>query len=316
MSLNAIERAYELASRQMLEDAVAVLETSGADAQQELALWYLRGDLLPRDLAKARQSFRLAAESGNEQSRRIHYSLLANGVGGPADWPAAIQLLAQHAEFSPEAAVEFAVLQQMTLGEDGAPKMLPNYQQLSDAPDVRLFEGFMSKAECDYLIARAEPLLQPSTIVDPATGRLRGHPIRTSDGAMFPWVIETPAIHAINRRIADASRTDVMNGEPLQVLSYRPGQEYKAHLDALPGTANQRMWTMLVYLNDGYAGGETLFIRTGLKVKGRSGDALLFRNADADGRADPNSLHAGMPVMGGRKLLASRWIHQERFGPR
>ena len=62
----------------------------------------------------------------------------------------------------------------------------------------------------------------------------------------------------------------------------------------------------------------TLFILMGfiLAFKGDVGDALLFRNATDDGRPDPESLHAGLPVTSGEKLLASRWIRQKPFGPR
>jgi prolyl 4-hydroxylase len=131
----------------------------------------------------------------------------------------------------------------------------------------------------------------------------------------FPWIDESPAIHAINQRLATVSDTPVANGEPLQILRYSPGQEYRAHHDALPHTDNQRILTMLVYLNDGFEGGETKFLKTGLSVKGDIGDALLFRNADKQGRPDPNALHAGLPVRAGQKLIASRWIHEKRFGP-
>ncbi|WP_331040153.1 2OG-Fe(II) oxygenase [Allosphingosinicella sp.] len=121
-------------------------------------------------------------------------------------------------------------------------------------------------------------------------------------------MLENPAVHALNRRLAAASGTQVTQGEPLQILRYSPGQEYKAHVDALPVGTNQRILTMLVYLNEDYAGGETKFLETGLGFKGRTGDALLFRNASADGRPDPMARHAGLPVTRGQKLIASRWI--------
>jgi prolyl 4-hydroxylase len=70
---------------------------------------------------------------------------------------------------------------------------------------------------------------------------------------------------------------------------------------------------VLVYLSDDYEGGETRFERTGLAYRGRAGDALLFRNADAGGRPDPMSLHYGRPVARGVKYLASRWIRAKRF---
>ncbi|MFY0022539.1 hypothetical protein ABTQ05_21660, partial [Acinetobacter baumannii] len=74
-------------------------------------------------------------------------------------------------------------------------------------------------------------------------------PIRTSDIAAFPLALEQPAIHAINLRIASASGTNVRAGEPLTILRYRPGQQYRPHLDTLPGERNQRVATMLIYLN-------------------------------------------------------------------
>jgi len=70
---------------------------------------------------------------------------------------------------------------------------------------------------------------------------------------------------------------------------------------------------MLVYLNDDYEGGETVFLRTGLRFKGKKGDALLFRNALPDGRADEMAQHAGLPVTVGEKIIASRWIRARPF---
>jgi prolyl 4-hydroxylase len=172
-----------------------------------------------------------------------------------------------------------------------------------------------SISECAALIAAAQPFLRKSVVVDPNTGQMRADAIRTSDAAMFPWIDETPFVHALNRRLAAASETDVKQGEPLQVLRYRPGQEYRPHFDAIDNAENQRVLTFLVYLNDDYEGGETEFIATGLKVKGRKGDGLLFRNADMTGARDHNSQHAGLPVTAGEKYLASRWIRERQFTP-
>jgi len=162
--------------------------------------------------------------------------------------------------------------------------------------------------ECSFLVEAARPVLQPSTVVDPVTGALVANPVRTSDAAAFPFVAENPAIHALNRKLAKASGTQVKNGEPLQVLRYAPGHEYRPHFDAIGATNNQRVLTFLVYLNEGFEGGETQFLSTGLCVKGGVGDGLLFRNADQSGQPDPRSQHAGLQVTKGEKLLASRWI--------
>jgi prolyl 4-hydroxylase len=96
------------------------------------------------------------------------------------------------------------------------------------------------------------------------------------------------------------------------VLRYAPGQQYRAHLDAVPGLTNQRVWTMLVALNEDFEGGATKFPEPGIAFRGRIGDALQFRNVGPDGRPDRSSLHAGAPVEIGVKLIASRWIREHR----
>jgi len=317
--MNRIEQAYELTSRHQAGAAVALLEEGGrageADCWVELASWYLGGTIIPRDLAKCRLCFRLAGEAGHQRARSIYIALLANGTGGPADWQAALKLLADQSPEDADSARQLALLSKMALGENGQPRSIEAPERLSDAPEVVLFKALLTSEECQYLIDRATPMLEPSVIVDPASGQLRPHPVRTSENTSFPWIDEAPAIHAINQRLAAASETPAANGEPLQILRYAPGQEYRPHHDALPHTDNQRVLTMLVYLNDAYEGGETIFLKTGLRVKGAIGDALLFRNADQQGRPDPDAQHAGLPVSAGQKLIASRWIHEKRFGP-
>jgi len=317
--MNHIEQAYELAGQQKANSAVELLEEGGragdADCWVELASWYLSGNIIPRDLAKCRECFRLAGDTGHQRARSIYIALLANGTGGPADWHAALELLADQSARDPDSARQLTLLGKMELDADGRPRAIEPPERLSDAPDVLLFKTLLTKEECQYLSDLATPMLQPSVVVDPASGQLRPHPVRTSENATFPWIDETPMIHAINQRLAAASGTPAANGEPLQVLRYAPGQEYRPHHDALPHTDNQRILTMLVYLNDAYEGGETIFLKTGLRVKGAIGDALLFRNADQQGRPDPDAQHAGLPVTAGQKLIASRWIHEKRFGP-
>jgi prolyl 4-hydroxylase len=310
-----VESARRLLGNGDVRNAVMCLEAGGAagDAASflELGVWYLDGRHVERNLAQSREAFRRAGELGNMTAERVFICFLANGVGGDANWVGArwrLQSLAQH---DSNAARQLEVVEAMALDEHGYPLSTPVGRQISTSPEIWTFEQFASPAECDYLIDTAAPLLQPSVIVDPATGQLRPHPIRTSEGAAFAWVSADLVITALNRRIALASGTDISCGEPLQVLRYRPGQEYRPHLDALPSGANQRVLTMLVYLNEGYKGGETLVTRTGFKFAGRRGDGLLFRNARSGAIPDPDAEHAGLPVLSGDKVIASRWIREK-----
>jgi prolyl 4-hydroxylase len=202
----------------------------------------------------------------------------------------------------------------MKLTPDGDPARLPAGKPLSHAPEVRLFPQAFSAAECDFLLFMAEPGYEPSVIRAP-DGRAVRDPVRTSDGSTIHWAIENPAIHAINRRLAALTGTCADQGEPLQILRYRPGEQYRSHFDHVPGAENQRMLTALIYLNENFEGGETCFVRTGLKVRARKGDALVFRSLGPDRRADPMSEHSGAPVTKGVKYLASRWIRERRWVP-
>lgn len=311
---HAVQQAQQLLDRGDVQGAATLLNEAEARgdavAARELAFWCLSGNRVRRDLTASRNYFERAAALGDSQSQVIARAFVAGGVGGPADWPRAMEMLESAAKEDREAAAQLELIGTMSLQSDGAPMAKFRSEFLCGDPEVRLFPGLFSSAECDYLITAAMPLLQPSTVVDPYTGRQSPHPVRTSSAAGFPFIAENPAVHALNRRLAAASETDVRAGEPLQVLCYSLGQEYRQHSDALPGVAphQQRVLTFLVYLNEDFAGGETAFPATGLSVRGRKGDGLLFRNASPDGTPNDRAVHAGLPVTSGAKIIASRWI--------
>ena len=286
-----------------------------ADGQAlfDAAATALRGDGDAPDPAAARELFRQAGATGRVDAAVIYCNFLAAGVGGPREWSAALRLLASLAEANPRSGVELALIEAMALTPEGEPLAVPPGEPLCNAPAITRFAGLFSPAECAYLAAAARPMLGPAVVIDPRSGRQRPDPVRICDSVGFTWPLENPAIHALNRRLAAASGTAPEQGEPLQVLRYRPGGEYKPHFDAIAGFANQRAMTLIVWLNDDYGGGETFFPTPGLKLKGRPGDGLLFRNTGADGRRDPASGHAGLPVTRGEKLIASRWIRERPF---
>ena len=86
--------------------------------------------------------------------------------------------------------------------------------------------------------------------------------------------------------------------------------------DALPpGTDNQRIRTVIIYLNQGYEGGQTVFPANGLSLAAQAGDAIMFDNCLVDGTVDLLSRHAGLPVTKGAKWIATRWIRQSTYDP-
>lgn len=312
----ALARATKLAASGRQDEALQLIgqlaQIGHPDALFTLADCYWRGVGVPKDLARARDLFSAASSAGQPMAVRAWTNLLSTGIGGPRQWAEALARLERESRGDRLRSMMLEVIRGMELDENGNPVRLPPAERISERPDVRLFRGAFSAAECDFLILLAEPTYERSLVI--MDGRDVPDPIRTSEGSTIHWLIEDPATHAINRRIAALSGTSVEQGEPLHVLRYRPGQQYHPHHDWLP-PPNRRVMTTLVYLNEDYEGGETAFVKTGLKVRGRKGDAIVFASSLTGGELDPLSEHAGLPVISGTKYLASRWIRERRHTP-
>jgi prolyl 4-hydroxylase len=203
----------------------------------------------------------------------------------------------------------------MALARDGTPAVLPTAAPLTADGVVRRVGGLLTPDECAHVANSARDLLAPALVADPRTGRMMPHPIRTSDHAVIGPLREDVVIRAINQRLAAASGTPVAAGEALTVLRYRAGQQFRLHSDVLPQTRNQRVTTVLVYLNDDFTGGETVFPDYDLSIRPRQGDAVIFRNTDAAAHPLATARHAGVPVTSGVKWLATRWIRARAFDP-
>lgn len=307
LDAGAVERAVHLVS-----DAA---RRGDADALNELGLWHVYGSPVRRDFGLARLLFGRAGEAGHKGAAITHAVFVALGAGGDPDWGAALALLRSAANADPLAARQLAIIDRMNLDDNGRPVSLPGATQRAASPDVQQFSALFSRDECAHLMSLSAPLLVPSIVVDSRTGRQSPNPVRTSFGAVLGPIQQDLVVHALNLRLAAATQTSVDQGEPLVILRYEPGQQYREHHDGLPGEANQRSRTVIAYLNDGYDGGETSFSAAELAIKGSTGDAISFVNTLPDGRIDERSRHAGQPVRRGSKWICTRWIREKRFDP-
>lgn len=310
------EEVQSLLSAGRQRAAAAALYTAAdagdAEAMYGLANWRLFGLHGPRDFAEVHTLLKAAADAGHVMAVGLRATLIGNGTGCASDVDLAAEILATIRDADPGAAKQLDLCRKMPSAEEVA--RLPQ-ERISDTPFVRCIRNFLSEEECRYIAACAAPELRPSLVIDPQTGRMIPDPIRTSSGMSFGPTQEDQVIHRINRRIASVTGTQVGSGEPLHVLHYEPGQQYRAHVDTLRGAVNQRHWTVLLYLSAGYTGGETQFDLADLTLAGQQGDALIFRNVDGEGRPDPVSRHAGLPVTEGTKWLATRWIRETDHDP-
>jgi prolyl 4-hydroxylase len=192
----------------------------------------------------------------------------------------------------------------------------------AEKPTLALLGGLLSPEECTQLIELARPRLQPSTIVDPATGKDVVADHRSSYG-MFFRLQETPFIAGIDRRISEVMNLPVENGEGLQILHYPAGAESALHFDFLVPSnpanqqsivrSGQRVSTLVSYLNDVESGGETIFPEVGWSVIPRQGNSVYFEYCNDHNQLDHLSLHGSAVVLSGEKWVASKWMRQRRF---
>jgi len=189
-------------------------------------------------------------------------------------------------------------------------------------PHVVLFENVLTHDECDALVAEITPRLKRASVVDSKRGGAVIDGRRTSELTAVKRG-ESPLVSRIEARIARITGVPAERGEPLQVMRYGVGAEYQPHFDYFhldqPGEAalltrgGQRVSSLVIYLADVEAGGETTFPTSGLSISPHKGSAVYFAYTDAQSRTDPLSFHAGAPVIRGEKWIATRWMRERDY---
>lgn len=308
------QRASQMAQHGQLNLAIALLQqgidNGDGSAAFLLANWRFEGQLIRRDLPEARKLLELSHALGCLDAELPLMALMATGVGGSTrEWTASLAMLRHRSSRDTQSQRHSELIAAMSVDARGDPQIRFEPVLISDDPLIVKFDDFLSHSECDALVDLAEHSLGPSLVVHPDSGELVRNTIRTSSAAAFPLMQEGPFLHAINRRIAIASRSAWAQGEPTQILHYAVGEEYKLHSDAL-AAGNQRIQTFLIYLTDDFGGGETYFPHRDLRLRLPKGHAICFSNVSSDMRPSPNAIHAGMPVTRGRKVILSKWIRQ------
>ncbi len=202
------------------------------------------------------------------------------------------------------------------------PDRMVNVLLTLQSPRIVVLGNLLSDEECDAMIAYAEQRLQRSPVIADGDGKTKLHAHRTSHGAMLQRG-ESELIARIEARLAVLTHWPAKYGEGLQLLRYDSGNEYRPHYDwfnpALPGLrkhlerGGQRLATIIMYLSDVEQGGATSFPNVGLQVQPKKGGAVFFANTNAYGTPDPQTLHAGEPVMKGVKFIATKWLRERPY---
>ncbi|CAK9069271.1 unnamed protein product [Durusdinium trenchii] len=110
---------------------------------------------------------------------------------------------------------------------------------------------------------------------------------------------QTAIVQRIELRLAQLAKLPIETLERLVVVRYEPGQEFTVHHDG-----KFRPITIFLYLNElpDNAGGDTFFPHLGFSFVPRTGCAVMWPNAQPDGKEDSRMVHAGRPPTVGVKF--------------
>jgi hypothetical protein len=177
------------------------------------------------------------------------------------------------------------------------------YMSAARVPYVAVIEDALPADVCDQLVQRIDrssPTVAPITV---AGGAVLDERTRNNERVMFDDVDLAAHLFAQTREALPATLeggTAVGYNERFRGYRYRVGQRFAPHFDGAyfrPQTGSAReesLLTVLFYLNDGFAGGETNIIDWDVLVVPRKGLALVFTHA---------ILHEGCAVASGAKYV-------------
>lgn len=180
-----------------------------------------------------------------------------------------------------------------------------------EEPLIVMLGNVLSDEECEELIRLSRDKMKRSKIG--ATREV--NELRTSS-SMFIEESDNEIVARVEKRISSIMNIPIEHGEGIQILQYTPGQEYKAHYDFFSSTSkianNNRISTLVMYLNEVEQGGETFFPKLNFSVSPKKGMAVYFEYFYNDQNLNDLTLHAGAPVISGEKWVATQWMRKQK----
>lgn len=164
--------------------------------------------------------------------------------------------------------------------------------------DVKTISNFLTSDECDKMIKISTEKVTHNF----------------TDSGVFTnkkWVDYELSNYFFDKLKATTNRADFLRANNLIMSgAYKPGDSFGIHTDTGlyydEDTNEKSRWTLLIYLNDDFVGGETIFYHTHdwseyCRIKPEKGKALIF---------DIDLWHSGEKIKEGMKY----WIGCEIIG--
>jgi LPS sulfotransferase NodH len=186
--------------------------------------------------------------------------------------------------------------------------------------EIYLLDDFLNQQECEKLATLIKSRLSPS-VVGGLDDEVTTNSYRTSSACNLNSVYN-PLVREIEDRICRTIGIDASYSESIQGHYYPADEEFKAHADyyeqdqlAFADPQGQRTYTFMVYLTDAKEGGETDFVKLGVAIKPKRGQALMWSNLNAQGISNPYALHRTRPVVRGSQWIITKCFRAHGVGP-
>jgi prolyl 4-hydroxylase len=195
-----------------------------------------------------------------------------------------------------------------------------NYIEHNGDLEIFTIPNFVTDEECNYLCSIIEANNTRSSVAGSGKVSSTYNEGRTSSTSNL--MDSDEIVNTINHRMHEELNIPLEYSEPTQGQIYQVGQEFRHHHDYFVGdgytnhclASGQRTWTFMIYLNDVEEGGETEFPRLDNKrFSPTKGTAVIWKNSDGSDKLYPDALHAGLPVIKGKKIIITKWFRENIF---
>ncbi|CAH9066055.1 hypothetical protein PSECIP111951_03521 [Pseudoalteromonas holothuriae] len=183
----------------------------------------------------------------------------------------------------------------------------------------------MSKLQsnlAEKLVTYAQSRLDPVELYGRIESREKRNNVRDNEQFIADILSSNMLLSVCQRLMCMHNLAQLPFAEPPVFYRYRDGQQYKWHCDYIvPSNPEirkelaffgQRIATTILNLTDNFDGGETSFKKWNIDVIAKAGQLIQFFSVE-NSQLDPNSVHAGLPVLQGEKWVCTLWFRDKPY---
>ena len=191
------------------------------------------------------------------------------------------------------------------------------------------YKNFFSEIECDSIIKFCSREMKPIASSNPFNNKAEFFftPENNLTGMVFN--VNDVKIKWAIKRLCDELNLDIEKLEHPRFQKYEIGGSYRNHYDFILidqkysnyhlSRGGQRLKSLIIYLNDDFEGGETVFPKKDLIIKPEIGKVVEWTNviekSDTQSKEsyDWSTLHGSTPIISGNKFTLIIFERERKF---